>query len=87
MRGGVWVEGGWRGNKGGGCESSVSKLANRLCIPIYTAFADLDEDVFDLVKAQSISIHEAFAGCDPTVSALRSWLEEFQSTQPSQAVT
>ena len=65
VRGGVWVEGGWRGNKGGGCESSVSKLANRLCIPIYTALAGCDAIQqaigCDLLR---ISIHTALAGCD-----------------------
>ena len=42
VRGGFWVEGGWRGSKGGGCESSANKLADRLWIPIYTAFAGCD---------------------------------------------
>ena len=43
VRGGFWVEGGWRGSKGGGCESSANKLADRLWISIYTAFAGCDD--------------------------------------------
>lgn len=64
VRGGFWVEGGWRGSKGGGCESSANKLADRLWIPIYTAFAGCDKEYEKAETMVDISIHTAFAGCD-----------------------
>ena len=73
VRGGFWVEGGWRGSKGGGCESSANKLADRLWISIYTAFAGCDVAGKDRGPLpDGISIHTAFAGCDSTTTTLRS---------------
>ena len=56
-------------------------------ISIHTALAGCDGIIRVSMIGQSISIHTALAGCDNVISCNHIDVTQFQSTQPSQAVT
>ena len=64
-----------------------SKRNMRKMISIHTALAGCDHDKVILYNLTVISIHTALAGCDIGERERKMRNEEFQSTQPSQAVT
>ena len=65
----------------------ISFNTSSWCISIHTALAGCDSNSFKYTSVQCISIHTALAGCDQAVMYYQQQRPQFQSTQPSQAVT
>ena len=71
-----------------GCDSKISDYSILAIISIHTALAGCDEyDKWKCLQIVWISIHTALAGCDMRPRPPVLGRKQFQSTQPSQAVT
>ena len=65
----------------------IVRHRDRIKISIHTALAGCDVFLFISCPIDNISIHTALAGCDSAFADEELSDPEFQSTQPSQAVT